>query len=179
MERELKSKSDDSLHLTCIRCEQNDIAPRDFEYIRDDSDLNLKSQSKIEIDAQLETKITITSSSEGTLLDDKKKNALKRRSSLKYKVTKKSIQWNFNYISPYALTDKQKRENNELKLKTQKQRKQALRRKFFEKEKKQYENHLAFEKWKRQKHEKIFKHYRQDIWSIYRMKFDRNRHWYP
>jgi hypothetical protein len=57
-EREWKSKSDDSLHLTCVKCEQNDIAPRDFEYTRDDSDLNLKSQSKIENDAQLETKIT-------------------------------------------------------------------------------------------------------------------------
>jgi hypothetical protein len=174
-ESEWKSKSDEGLHLQSIRFERKNIAPRAFEITRDDSDLNLKSQSTIEVEMHEATKVS--SRSEGTLTDDMKIKSLKRRSSLISKVTSKSFQWNFDYISPYAMTDKQKRERYELKLKIRKRRMLALKQKLADKERQQYENKLAFEKWKLRKQGE--KHYGGDIGSFNRRKFNKYNYWYP
>ncbi|XP_060605718.1 uncharacterized protein LOC132758182 [Ruditapes philippinarum] len=174
-ESEWKSKSDEGLHLQSIRFERKNIAPRAFEITRDDSDLNLKSQSTIEVEMHEATKVS--SRSEGTLTDDMKIKSLKRRSSLISKVTSKSFQWNFDYISPYAMTDKQKRERYELKLKIRKRRMLALKQKLADKERQQYENKLAFEKWKLRKQGE--KHYEGDIGSFNKRKFNKYNYWYP
>ena len=168
------SKSEEGLNSTNIKSISKEIPPKTFEFTRDDSDLNLKSQSKLEAEGQVG--IRANSCSEGTLTEEKKSKSLKRRSSLISKITSKSFEWNFDYISPYAMTEKQKRERFEFSQRMKKRRIQIRRQNHAEKDKKQYENNLAFEKWKRQKHDEKT---RGDIGSFNSKTSNRYRFWYP
>ncbi|XP_053400694.1 uncharacterized protein LOC123559173 [Mercenaria mercenaria] len=144
------SKSDISINIKGIDWKMNRAEPKSLEYTRDDSDLNLKSDSKLKREKRTKARLN---KSEGNLKDAVKSERLKRKSSLISRLTNEPLEWNFVYNSPYALTEKQKQENLDRKIRMQKRKKQLERRKREEKERRERENAYAFEKWKQRKKE--------------------------
>ena len=119
-----------------------------FKYSRDDSGLNMKSEHKLK--NQIETDGRLNKS-EGNLIAAVKSGNLKRTSSKISKLSNEPLEWNFVYRSPYALSDKQKQNIIDRKVKMQKKKVQLEKRRQNEKEKRLQENQLAFEKWKQNK----------------------------
>ncbi|XP_045206923.2 reticulocyte-binding protein homolog 2b-like [Mercenaria mercenaria] len=171
------SKSDVSINLKGANCGQKEIKPNAFEFTRDDSDVNLKSESKIKAEKEIKAR---NIKSEGNLTDAVKSKIVKRKSSLISRITSKSFEWNFEYISPYAMSAKQKQERLERKVRMQKRKRKLVKLKREEKEKRLQENTLVFEKWKQQIKDKsrgISK--RTETGSFGSGKLKRYRYWYP
>lgn len=74
----------------------------------------------------------------------------KKKSALKL-VRHNSLEWNFAYISPYAMSEKEKEQILERKVRLERKRKHTERRKAIENERRRQENEAAFNAWKTRK----------------------------
>lgn len=125
---------------------------KSFEFSRDDSDLNLKTKSKLIAD---NTRKKVFHKSESNLTDAVKLDKRNKKPSMISSLNISEFKWNFDYISPYAMSEKQKMEVIARKVRLEKRQKQREKRKRQEREKRERENTEAFVKWKQTKKDQL------------------------
>ncbi|XP_060605729.1 chromatin assembly factor 1 subunit A-B-like [Ruditapes philippinarum] len=137
------SKSDLSIIIDCVENKNNQ--KNVFVFSRDDSALDMETDNKTMSKIKTQDRMH---KSEGNLVDAIEKGNSTRISS---EISYEPLEWNFVYRSPYALSDKQKQDIIDKRVKLKKKKEQIKRQKEKEKEKRLQKNQLAFEKWKQSK----------------------------
>lgn len=149
LERYSISKSEENLKIKTDDVSLNISSIHHCDITRDDSDINLKSETK----GIFENEMKCRTQSDGHLIDRPKREKLNRRSSLVSSLKSGTFEWNFDYVSPYAMTEKQKQETLARKRRLHKRRKMMGKRKRLENERREQGNTQAFKNWKQRKTE--------------------------